>query len=266
MESKFLAVQHEVAIFTERGIEMKTVAVSGYFDPVHKGHLELFKKARQLGDELVVIVNNDQQTIGKKGYIFMPAADRAELIASFDCVSKVVIATDKDGTVCETLRSVHPDIFANGGDRVETNTPEKQVCDELGIEMVYRVVGILGSSSSLVKDAHEALTKLQNITKRDWGFYQILSVGDGYKVKILEVLPNRSLSYQRHQHRDEYWIVINGNATVIFNGEEFREDNFYIQKNSWHQLKNESTDEILRVVEVAIGDYIEEDDIERKEI
>ena len=247
---------------------MKTVAVSGYFDPVHKGHLELFKKARQLGDELVVIVNNDQQTIGKKGYIFMPAADRAELIASFDCVSKVVIATDRDGTVCETLRSVHPDIFANGGDRVETNTPEKQVCDELGIEMVYRVVGILGSSSSLVKDAHEALTKLQNITKRDWGFYQILSVGDGYKVKILEVLPNRSLSYQKHKFRNEHWIVVSGIATIKRQDVEyeFRENSaFYIHKNEWHQLTN-NTDEILRVVEIATGDYIDESDIERKEI
>lgn len=138
------------------------VAVSGFFDPIHKGHLRLFQKARSLGDELVVIINNDGQTIAKKGYFFMPAEERAEIILEFECVSDVIISIDTDQTVCETLKLINPDIFANGGDRVEGNVPEDAVCKELGIKSIYNVVGILGSSSDIVNRAYENINRLKS--------------------------------------------------------------------------------------------------------
>lgn len=93
------------------------VAVSGYFNPLHVGHLDLIKKAKELGDHLVVIINNDKQ-VGLKGRIpFMGAKDRAEIIKAIRWVDEVFVSIDKDMTVCKSLQKIKPNIFANGGDR-----------------------------------------------------------------------------------------------------------------------------------------------------
>jgi len=131
----------------------KKVVVSGGFDPIHVGHLRMFKEAAKLG-ELVVVINSDPWLQRKKGYIFMPWEERAEIISAFECVSEVVMAVDIDNTVCASLENIKPDIFANGGDRGASNTPESRVCERLGIEMVYNVGGgKVRSSSHLVNDA-----------------------------------------------------------------------------------------------------------------
>mgnify|MGYP003626983348 FL=1 len=93
------------------------VAISGYFDPLHIGHLEYIKISRSLGDFLVVIVNNDHQCSLKKGKPFMKELDRVEIIKSLKGVDEVVLSVDQDRTVCRTLEIIKPDIFANGGDR-----------------------------------------------------------------------------------------------------------------------------------------------------
>jgi cytidyltransferase-like protein len=130
---------------------MKSVAVSGGFDPVHIGHIRLFREASQLGN-LTVILNSDDFLVKKKGFVFMPLRERLEILQSIRFVSSVVVATDKDMTVCDTLSWLKPDIFANGGDRTEGNTPEYEVCKKLGIEMVFGVGGSkMQSSSQLTK-------------------------------------------------------------------------------------------------------------------
>lgn len=133
---------------------MKKVAVSGGFDPLHVGHINLFKEAKKLGDYLVVILNSDEFLMTKKKYIFMPFEQRKEMIESIRWVDEVVPCIDKDQTVCQTLRKIKPDIFANGGDRNKKNIPEVAVCQEIGAQMVFNIGGgKIQSSSWLVNDA-----------------------------------------------------------------------------------------------------------------
>lgn len=128
---------------------MKTVCVSMYADPLHSGHIECLEKARALGDRLVVIVNNDHQATLKKGRPFMKETERMRVIGALKVVDEVVLSIDRDRTVCETLRRVHPDIFANGGDVSNTQCPEARVCEELGIKMVDGLGDKIQSSSWL---------------------------------------------------------------------------------------------------------------------
>ena len=115
----------------------KIVCVSGYFDPIHVGHLEYFKKSKTIGTKLMVIVNSDHQATLKKGKPFMPCKERMEIIRELKCVDYVVESVDTDRTVCETLRTVEPkpDFFCNGGDQNNHSIPEGPACEERGIEM-----------------------------------------------------------------------------------------------------------------------------------
>ena len=115
---------------------MIVVAVSGYFDPIHVGHLELFKLARQLGDKLVVIVNNDKQAILKKGKSFMNENDRMEIISALQSVDEVFLSIDNDKSVCKSLEFLKPNIFANGGDRNFGESPETPTLKKYKIKMV----------------------------------------------------------------------------------------------------------------------------------
>ena len=130
-----------------------TVAVSGGFDPVHVGHVRMILEAAEVGD-VIVIANSDEWLMRKKGYVFMPWKERAEILSSIRGVLKVVTVDDSDGTVCEALRREKPTFFANGGDRKTDNTPEMDVCSELGIGLLWEVGGgKIQSSSELVKNA-----------------------------------------------------------------------------------------------------------------
>ncbi len=138
----------------------KVVMVSGGFDPVHIGHVRMFEEAKKLGDELVVVINNDNWLKFKKGYTFMSDTDRKEIIESFRPVDRVILTghtpDTTDITVCRELELIRPDIFANGGDRKENvPVPEYEICEQLGIEMVFNVGygGKVRSSSELVKKA-----------------------------------------------------------------------------------------------------------------
>ena len=130
---------------------MKIVAVSGYFDPFHVGHLEYLEKSKTLGDYLFVIVNNDYQAKLKKKKSFMPEGERLKIIRSLSCVDGAILATDKDRTVRETLTVVRPDIFTNGGDQNNSTIPEIEVCQELGIELIDGLGDKIQSSSWLIK-------------------------------------------------------------------------------------------------------------------
>lgn len=138
-----------------RRINMITVAVSGGFDPVHNGHIRMFKEAKKLGDKLIVILNNDNWLEAKKGFVFMPEDVRTEILLELRCVDEVYLTkhlkNDVDKSVCKALAEIKPDIFANGGDRFAYNVPERELCEKLGIQMVFNVGGgKIASSSELV--------------------------------------------------------------------------------------------------------------------
>lgn len=127
---------------------MKIVATSGYFNPLHIGHLNLIKEAKALGDYLVVIVNNNEQVKLKGSKIFQDEKERVEIVKALKYVDKVILSIDKDRTIRETLKTINPDIFAKGGDSTPENTPEK----DLGIKVVYNVGGSKIQSSSWLKN------------------------------------------------------------------------------------------------------------------
>tara|TARA_B100000614_G_scaffold228083_1_gene219604 strand:- start:912 stop:1319 length:408 start_codon:yes stop_codon:yes gene_type:complete len=128
---------------------MKVVATSGYFDPLHVGHLECLELAKKLGDKLIVIVNSDHQAKLKKGKPFMKEADRLKIVAALKCVDEVFLSIDKDKSQCESLKKIKPNIFAKGGDRTSDEIPESKVCKEFNIEIIDGLGAKIRSSSDL---------------------------------------------------------------------------------------------------------------------
>ena len=153
-----------VAPFFKGDRKKTVVAVSGGFDPLHIGHVRLLNEAKKLGDELVVILNNDNWLTQKKGFVFMAEQDRKEILKSLSAVDEVILTShtknDPDRSVCGELRKLRPHIFANGGDRNKQDAakedsslnPDVTLCRELGIKVVFNVGkgGKLRSSSELV--------------------------------------------------------------------------------------------------------------------
>tara|TARA_Y100000004_G_scaffold23450_1_gene23809 strand:+ start:501 stop:959 length:459 start_codon:yes stop_codon:yes gene_type:complete len=146
---------------------MKLVITSGYYDPLHVGHLECFEQARKLGDRLVVIVNNDHQASLKKGNRFMPQEDRVKIIKALSCVSEVFLSIDTDKSVCKSIEEIYHTrqgncnevIFAKGGDRFSTEIPEATTCETLGITMVDGLGAKIRSSSELTEAWRYNLSK-----------------------------------------------------------------------------------------------------------
>ena len=132
--------------------ERPTVMVSGGFDPVHVGHIRMIREAAEYGD-VIVIANSDEWLHRKKGFHFMDFKSRHEILDSIKGVLLVDSVDDSDGTVCDALKRHKPTYFANGGDRGKSNTPEAQLCKELGIELLWGIGGEekVESSSDLVK-------------------------------------------------------------------------------------------------------------------
>lgn len=134
---------------------MKIVIVSGFFNPLHGGHLDMIEAAAKMGDKLVVIVNNDMQQVMKKDKIILPEENRARLMRALRDVDEVMIAVDQDPTVIKSLEQIalkYPNdelVFANGGDRdSEKVIPETEVCQKYNIHMVMGVGGTNKADSS----------------------------------------------------------------------------------------------------------------------
>lgn len=136
---------------------MSIACVSGYFDPIHIGHIEYFKKSKEIADKLLVIVNNDEQAILKKGRAFMPADERVKIIQELKCVDYVVKSIDLDRTVCKTLETVspRPTYFCNGGDQNNNSIPEAEICEKIGIELRDGFGDKIQSSSWLIKGSQD---------------------------------------------------------------------------------------------------------------
>ena len=136
----------------------RVIVVSGYFNPIHSGHLDYLEEARKRGDYLIVIVNNDEQVKMRGSDPFMDELERLRIVRALRCVDKAVVAIDEDGTVCQSIRKEYYQLqddpffvgmaFANGGDRKEGGVPEDLLEQELGIRMIYNVGGEKTQSSS----------------------------------------------------------------------------------------------------------------------
>ena len=251
----------------------KIVLITGGFDPLHSGHIAYIKAAKALGDILVVGVNSDAWLTRKKGTPFMPYTERATVVRNVVGVDFVIDFDDSDNSAKRAIwmvRQSYPNdkiIFANGGDRTNTNIPEMDT-DDQNIEFVFGVGGEdKKNSSSWILQEWKAPK-----TGRAWGYYRVLhEVENHVKLKELTVNPKTCLSMQRHQDRAEHWFVAEGTATVYtinqstdmdLLGEYAQHQHIHINRTQWHKLCNE-TDQPLRVIEIQYGDSCVEEDIER---
>ena len=251
---------------------MKVVIVTGGFDPLHSGHIEYFKAAKELGDHLVVGVNSDAWLERKKGKAFMPFEERCAIIKELDCVNEVIGFNDDDDTACaaifqvlSTVGSQTKVIFANGGDRTKDNIPEMIYND---VEFVFGVGGEnkKNSSSWILKEWS------QPTTERAWGKYTILDKGNGWQVKQLEFYEEHALSDQRHFKRSEHWHVVDGVINMFLEDKSGNRtshllvpgDSIDIPVGYWHKAVN-LDNKSAKVIEVWMGQELTEDDIERRD-
>ncbi len=137
---------------------MKAIIVSGYFNPLHKGHLEYLNQAKEIADKLIVIVNNDHQRELKGSKAFQDEEERVIIISNLKAVDEVFLSIDQDRTVCETIRHIEEKFgkdcdlaFANGGDQSNEVIPEVSVCEELGIALIDGLGEKIQSSSWLLE-------------------------------------------------------------------------------------------------------------------
>jgi cytidyltransferase-like protein len=244
------------------------VAVSGGFDPLHIGHVRMFQKARKLGGKLVVILNNDNWLRYKKGFAFMPEQERKEIIEAFPFVDKVVLTDHKPNTddisICNELKKLKPAIFANGGDRKPEGdpVPEVELCKKLGIKIVYNVGhgGKVQSSSWMVKDAIKGALR----SVRPWGEFTSYDEGTGWFLKTIRIQPGKRLSLQYHNHRSEYWMLVEGDATATIHTKEKKELKIKLKRFSVMEVPRKAVHRLeskggCALVEVARGNFDEKD-------
>ena len=273
--------------------------LSGGFDPIHSGHIEMFENARKQADYVVVCLNSDEWLKKKKGINFLDANERINILNAMKFVDEVItfdddsfgsavnaiknvierenlystILSDKtylsDGELYSQEPSKIEFYFGNGGDRNCNSTPslEQKFCEENGIGLIWGLGGDKTNSSSWIlnryRDWHFEMTD------RHWGNYKVVYQDSNKKVKIIEVMPGKSISLQTHSQRSEHWVVVEGTATVFLETEKYRHhevvernESIYVPIGAKHKLSN-NTDNILQIVEVQIGEYLGEDDIIR---
>jgi cytidyltransferase-like protein len=250
---------------------MITVVATGGFDPIHSGHIEYLKDASTCGTRLVVGVNSDEWLKRKKGRYFMPWEERAAIVSELACVDEVISFDDSDDSAIHALEQVklyYPNdtiIFVNGGDRTKDNIPEMAL---EGVDFEFGIGGDnkANSSSWILKEWS------QPSVERAWGTYTVLDTNGTWQVKELSFNTGKSLSDQRHQHRSEHWHVVSGSVLMELDyGMRRTEAKVYwpgqsidIPKGVWHKATNVGT-EPAKVIEVWLGDILEESDIERRD-
>ncbi len=248
------------------------VIVSGGFDPIHLGHLNLINEASKFG-KVIVIVNSDEFLLEKKGFYLIPSNERVEIIKNLKNVENVFLSVDKDESVSESIKALAADksfnikFFANGGDRkTRSDIPEQKICEENDIELIFDVGGgKTQSSSNLFKEAIDVFNLYKNYTKKPWGSYLNLLKEPNFLVKKILIDAGEEISYQSHDYRDEHWVLIEGSIEVI-NGSSTRvlksNDYDFIKKGAKHRIKNIGTSTAL-MIEVQFGEKIDENDIKR---
>ena len=138
--------------------KQKAIIVSGYFNPIHKGHLEYFNNAKAIADKLFVIVNNDHQRALKGSREFQDESERMIIVSNIKAVDKAILSVDKDRTVCATIQMMAEQYgnefdlgFANGGDQNNETIPERTVCEEMNVALIDGLGDKIQSSSWLLK-------------------------------------------------------------------------------------------------------------------
>jgi cytidyltransferase-like protein len=139
-------------------MKQKAIIVSGYFNPIHKGHIQYFNNAKANGDKLIVIVNNDHQRALKGSKEFQKEDERVFIVSNIKSVDMVFLSKDQDRTVCATIKLIHQQLsnnyhlaFANGGDQNNNSIPEVPICNELDIKLIDGLGEKIQSSSWLLK-------------------------------------------------------------------------------------------------------------------
>jgi len=250
----------------------KLAVVSGGFDPVHSGHINLIKSAyEKFNRKVVVLLNSDNWLTRKKGKPFLPVEERKAILEAMSYVDRVVLFDDEDNTCIkglEIVKQLYPMediVFCNGGDRTKDNIPE--MCVE-NIEFDFEVGGNYkaNSSSWILRDA--IATRKE---ERVWGKFFDLYATTGCKVKELVIKPGAGISFQRHFKRSEIWYVRSGEGFVKYSNSNpnktetiklFKDDIFVVQKEMWHQLYNQSNEDLI-IIEIQYGAETNEEDIER---
>jgi len=256
---------------------MKISVVSGGFDPLHSGHINLLESAAAYGDKLVVLLNSDEWLTRKKGRPFMPFEERATILERMSMVDYVYGVDDSDNSVNQGLRQKEmfdkssegiEYVFCNGGDRGKDNIPEMEVD---GYTFQFGVGGEnKANSSSWILKEWKYLTE-----RRVWGEFSNLFEDGVVKVKELVIEPGKGISYQRHFKRSEIWFVSKGECVVKHGRDTDKPDEhdvinlktdevIHIRVGDWHQIVN-SSEEPCHIVEIQYGEETNEEDIERLE-
>jgi cytidyltransferase-like protein len=251
---------------------MKIIVVSGGFDPIHSGHIQYLKSAKEHGDKLIVALNSDSWLEKKKGKPFMKFKERKSILEAIKYVNKVIgFEDDRKGScikALEKIKKLYPDnkiVFANGGDRNRENIPEMSVSD---IEFLFGVGGNdKKNSSSWILNNWQYYFE-----ERKWGSFFNLFETKNIKVKELIIEPESSMSFQRHSKRNEIWLISEGRCEVNSSHENIpnnvqktmlnKFDHYIVPIGCWHQIVNPSKNK-THIIEIQYGDECVEEDIER---
>ena len=250
------------------------IVISGGFDPIHTGHLNLISDAARLTN-LLVIVNNNEFLLNKKGFIFLDEEERLKILSSIVGVDDIFLSIDKDHTVNKSIQYLvdsgkNIKFFGNGGDRKSCkDIPEAEVCKKNNIELVFNLGGEKSQSSSSIAlslyDQIQKKDKNTNFVEKPWGYYKTFISEGEYLLKKIFINPGEELSEQSHDYRDEHWIVVSGKIAVLTDIkiiDKETNDHIFIKKNTKHKIINNS-DEPAIIIEVQTGSILSEDDIIR---
>lgn len=249
------------------------ILFTGGFDPIHSGHISVIKEAQKLG-EVILGLNSDEWLRRKKGKEFLSFNERKSILDEFKNIVKVIEFDDSDDSACNAIQKVldyYPNdniIFVNGGDRIKSNIPEiEKFKDNPRVKFKFKIGGDIkkNSSSWILKNW------INHTEKRVWGDSITYHESNESKVKRLIIEPNKSISMQYHNNRNEFWFVEEGlgKLTTLENDQEIflkfleKHTYFHVPKGVWHKLYNNNNTN-LEIIEIQYGEKCSEIDIIRK--